>query len=107
MHFVPRNIVFLALILMLGGYSYFTLKDRVPALLEKREQIRHEQEVNIDMLRENDYKRERIKKLLGSKSQQDLEIRKKLKMLHENETEFVLPNAPKPDPQQPSSDPLH
>jgi hypothetical protein len=98
MYLAPRSIVFLALILMLGGYSYFSLRDRIPALLEKREEVRREQEVNIEMVRENDYKRERIKKLLESKSQQDLEIRKKLKMLHENETEFILPGAAKPKP---------
>jgi cell division protein FtsB len=95
MQFVPRSLVFLAAILLLGGYSYFTLRERIPALLEKREQIRREQEANIDIARENDYKRERIKKLLESKSQQDLEIRKKLKMLQKNETEFILPGAPK------------
>jgi hypothetical protein len=99
MFFVPRSIVFLALMLLLGGYSYFTLRERIPALLEKRQEIRHEQEVNLDIVRENDYKRERLKKLLESKSQQDLEIRKKLKMLHENETEFILPGAPKSTPQ--------
>jgi hypothetical protein len=98
MHFVPRGIVFLALILLLGGYSYLTLRERIPALLEKREEIRREQEANIEIVRENDYKRERLKKLLESKSQQDLEIRKKLKMLHENETEFILPASPKTQP---------
>ena len=95
MQFVPRSLVFLAAILLLGGYSYFTLRERIPALLEKREQIRREQEANIDIARENDYKRERIKKLQESKSQQDLEIRKKLKMLQKNVTEFILPGAPK------------
>ena len=29
------------------------------------------------------------------RAEQDLEIRKKLKMLHQNETEFILPSAPK------------
>lgn len=99
MLFVPRSIVFLALILLLGGYSYLSLRERIPALLEKREEIRREQELNLDMLRENDYKRERLKKLLESKSQQDLEIRKKLKMLHEGETEFILPGTSKTQPQ--------
>jgi hypothetical protein len=98
MHLVPRSIVFLALILLLGGYSYLTLRERIPALLEKREEIRRQQEANIEIVRENDYKRERLKKLLESKSQQDLEIRKKLKMLHEDETEFILPAAPKTQP---------
>ncbi len=95
MQFVPRSLVFLAAILLLGGYSYFTLRERVPALLEKREEIRRQQENNIEIGRENDYKRERIKKLSESPSQQDLEIRKKLKMLHENETEFILPGETK------------
>jgi glycosyltransferase A (GT-A) superfamily protein (DUF2064 family) len=98
MHLVPRSIVFLALILLLGGYSYLTLRERIPALLEKREEIRRQQEANIEIVRENDYKRERLKKLLESNSQQDLEIRKKLKMLHEDETEFILPAAPKTQP---------
>jgi hypothetical protein len=82
MLFVPRSIVFLALILLLGGYSYLSLRERIPALLEKREEIRREQELNLE-----------------SKSQQDLEIRKKLKMLHEGETEFILPGTSKTQPQ--------
>ena len=100
MHLLPRSLIFLAAILLLGGYSYVTLRERIPVLLQKREQIRREQEENIDIARENEYKRQRIKKLTGSKSEQDLEIRKKLKMLHENETEFILPGTPKTDSQQ-------
>lgn len=86
-----RHLVLTVVVLLLAAYSYFSLRQRVPALLETRQDIRQMQEENVDIARENEYKRERIRKLQGSPSAQDLEIRKKLKMLHQNETEFILP----------------
>ena len=49
------------------------------------------EEENANLQRENDYRRERIKKLQESPSEQELEIRKKLKLLRPGETSFILP----------------
>lgn len=99
MNSVFRTVVFSAAFVLLAVYGYFTLRgpQGIPALMEKRREIRQLEEENANLAREIEFKRERIRKLQESPSEQDLEIRKKLKMLHQNETEFVLPNSPKTD----------
>jgi cell division protein FtsB len=73
----------------------------LPSLREKWDQIRQFEEDNANLERENDYRRDRIKKLESSPSEQELEIRKKLKLLRPGETSFILPDQP----QQPAPDP--
>ena len=96
-----RGIIYSVAFVLLGVYGYFTLKgpQGVPALLEKRRQVRQLEEENANLIRENENKRERIRKLNESASQQEIEIRDKLKKLRPGETEFILPEpAKKPAP---------
>ena len=65
------------------------------ALLEKRREIRDLQEQNAAMTREIEHRRDRIRRLEESPSEQEMEIRKQLKLLKPGETEFILPEAPK------------
>jgi cell division protein FtsB len=63
----------------------------IPALMEKRRQITAMQEQNATLSAENQRKLERIHKLETDRSVQELEIRKRLKLLHPGETQFILP----------------
>ncbi|MGI8744482.1 MAG: FtsB family cell division protein [Bryobacteraceae bacterium] len=92
-----RRILYTAAVALLGAYGYFTLRgpQGISALMEKRNQIRQLEEENAAMARENDRKRERIRKLGESVSQLKLEIRDKTKKILPGETEFVLPEMPK------------
>ena len=63
----------------------------VPALMEKRRQISVLQEQNATLAAENKRKQDRIEKLEHDRSVQELEIRKRLKLLHPGETQFILP----------------
>ena len=65
--------------------------------MDKWREIRRLEEDNASLQRENDYRRERIKKLQESPSEQELEIRKQLKLLRPGETSFILPEQPKQD----------
>jgi len=65
------------------------------ALLEKHRQIRGLQEENAEKARENAVLRDRIQRLADSPSEQEMEIRKQLKLLRPGETTFLLPDAPK------------
>jgi cell division protein FtsB len=67
----------------------------IPALLEKRREIRQLEEENAAMAAENERRRERIRRLEDSTSEQEMEIRKQLKLLRPGETTFILPDAPK------------
>jgi cell division protein FtsB len=70
----------------------------IESLLQKHHEIRDLQEQNAEKARQIETLRERIKRLEQSGSEQELEIRKELKLLRPGETTFLLPDAPKDPP---------
>jgi cell division protein FtsB len=94
-----RRTVFLLVVGVIGVYGYLALRgpQGVPALREKWREIRTLEENNNNLQRENQYRRERIEKLEKNPSAQELEIRKKLKLVRPGETSFILPDQPKAD----------
>ena len=99
-----RRTVFLLVVGVIGVYGYLALRgpQGIPALREKWREIRTLEENNNNLQRENQYRRERIEKLEKNPSAQELEIRKKLKLVRPGETSFILPDQPKAD--QPKAD---
>jgi cell division protein FtsB len=99
LHHLIRRIAVLIVFVLVGVYGYMSLRgpQGVPALMDKWREIRKLEEDNANLQRENDYRRDRIKKLQESTSEQELEIRKQLKLLRPGETSFILPDQPKPD----------
>ena len=91
------RLVFLIVFVAVATYGYFTLRSPqgIPALREKWTEIRKMEEDNATLQRENDYRRKRIEKLESNPQEQELEIRKKLKLLRPGETSFILPDQPK------------
>jgi cell division protein FtsB len=75
----------------------------LPALLEKRREIRQLQEQNAAMAVEIERRKERIQRLEQNTTEQEMEIRKQLKLLRPGETTFILPDAPKTGPDAPRS----
>jgi cell division protein FtsB len=88
-----------AMVLLAIGIAYTWIAVSGPqglqALLEKRREIRQLQEQNAAMTREIEHRRDRIRRLEESPSEQEMEIRKQLKLLRPGETTFILPDAPK------------
>lgn len=72
----------------------------IQSLLQKHHEISRLEEQNADKARQNEALRERIRRLEDSGSEQELEIRKELKLLRPGETTFLLPDPPKETPQQ-------
>ena len=70
----------------------------IQALLDKHREIRQLEEQNAATARENERRKERIQRLQTSVSEQEMEIRKQLKLLRPGETTFILPDAPKANP---------
>ena len=95
-HHLIRRLAVLIGFVLVGVYGYLSLRgpQGVPALMDKWREIRRLEEDNANLQRENDYRRERIKKLRESPSEQELEIRKQLKLLRPGETSFILPEQP-------------
>ena len=94
---VVRRAVFLLVVAVIGVYGYMALRgpQGLPALRGKWQEIRTLEEDNANLQRENQYRRDRIKKLEESPSAQELEIRQKLKLNRPGETSFILPDQPK------------
>jgi cell division protein FtsB len=98
-----RRVVILVVFALIGAFGLSELRgpDGLPALREKWNEIRQFEEENANLQRENDYRRDRIKKLESNPSAQELEIRQKLKLLRPGETSFILPEQAK-QPDSPS-----
>src|ERR1700686_4814390 len=94
---VVRRAVFLLVVAVIGVYGYLALRGPqvLPALRGKGREIRTLEEDNANLQRENQYRRDRIKKLEESPSAQELEIRQKLKLNRPGETSFIFPDQPK------------
>jgi len=63
------------------------------SLIEKRREIRQLEERNANIRLENDRRKERIRRLEESRSEQEMEIRKQLKLQKPGETTFILPES--------------
>jgi cell division protein FtsB len=83
---------------LLVAYAFVAFRgpQGVGALVERRGQIRQLQEQNADLAREVQLKRDRINRLKFSQAEQELEIRKRLKLQRPGEMDFVLPEKPQP-----------
>ena len=79
-------------------YGWITLRgpQGLEALFEKHREVRRLEEQNAARARENQLRQHHIERLENSPSEQEMEIRKQLKLLRPGETTFLLPDAPKP-----------
>ncbi len=64
-------------------------------LIEKYREIRTLEAQNATAAMENQRRKDRIERLRTNTSEQEMEIRKQLKLLRPGETTFILPDAPK------------
>jgi cell division protein FtsB len=86
-------------VLVAASYAWITLRGPhgVPALIQKQNEIRALEKENADLAREIEFRRERIRRLQEDQSEQELEIRQRLKLVRPGEKVFILqePVAPK------------
>jgi cell division protein FtsB len=81
-------------VIALYGVLAFHGPQGIQPLLEKRKEIRTLQEQNAELVREVERRKDRIRRLADSQSEQEMEIRKQLKKLKPGETTFILPEPP-------------
>jgi cell division protein FtsB len=95
---VKRVVVF-AVFALVCVYAVSALRgpQGMSALFEKRREIQALQEQNATLAREIQMKKERIERLKHNTAEQELEIRRQLKLLRPGETSFILPESPKPE----------
>jgi cell division protein FtsB len=87
----------LILLAVVAVYAWIAVSgpQGLQTLLEKHREIRELQEQNAALTRELEHRRDRIRRLEESRSEQEMEIRKQLKLLRPGETTFILPEGPK------------
>ena len=74
-----------------ASYAFFTLRGPhgIPALLERQRQIQDMQQRNTKLDREIERMRDHIKRLESNPSEQELEIRQRLKLLKPGEKVYI------------------
>ena len=77
-------------------YGWIAVKgpQGLQSLMEKQQEIRTLQEQNAEKTKQVDRLRKRNQRLKDSSSEQEMEIRKQLKMVKPGETTFILPDSP-------------
>lgn len=90
-----RRAGLLLVILLASAYGWMFLRgpQGFQSLIEKRREIRQLEERNANIRLENDRRKERIRRLEESRSEQEMEIRKQLKLQKPGETTFILPES--------------
>jgi cell division protein FtsB len=91
-------------VILAGAYGWMFLRgpQGLDTLIEKRREVRELEERNANIKRENDRRKERIKRLEDSRSEQEMEIRRQLKLQRPGETTFILPEAEQKEKAAPS-----
>jgi len=79
-------------VIVAASYAFVTLHGPrgVPALVQKQEQIRELEQQNTALAREIESRRARIQRLQADESEQELEIRQRLKLVRPGEKVFIL-----------------
>lgn len=77
-------------VLVAASYAFVTLRGGIPALIQKQREIRTLEKQNADLAREIEFRRERIQRLREDESEQELEIRQRLKLVRPGEKVFIL-----------------
>jgi cell division protein FtsB len=74
------------------GFGIYTVRGSqgIPALMKKQAEIKELEKRNADLAREIEQKRAKIKRLEESPEEQDLEIRRQLRLVHPGEKVFQL-----------------
>jgi cell division protein FtsB len=72
-------------------FAFFTMRGPrgISAWMEKRQEIREMEDRNATLARENQLKREYIERLSQSEADQEIEIRRRLKLVKPNEKVFM------------------
>ena len=88
---LARSAYFVALLLVVS-YAFVTLRGPrgLAALGDKRQQIHELETRNTSLAQEIERKRDRIKRLEDSASDQEMEIRERLKLLHPDEKVYII-----------------
>jgi cell division protein FtsB len=84
-------------ILTVIGISIYTLRGSqgIPALMKKQEEIKALSQRNAELAKENEARRVKIQRLRQNPEEQELEIRRQMKLVKPGEKVFILQDQDK------------
>jgi cell division protein FtsB len=96
---LARSLCVVAVVLI-AGYAVVALGGPrgIPGLIEKRKQVQELEKRNAALAREIEQKRARIGRLRDNETDQELEIRQRLKLVKPDEKVFMLQDQGKTEP---------
>jgi cell division protein FtsB len=91
------NFLCIVAVLLIAGYAVVALggPQGIPGLIEKRKEVQELEKRNAALAREIEQKRARIGRLRDSETDQELEIRQRLKLVKPHEKVFMLQDQEK------------
>ena len=86
------RLAYVMVFLMVVSYAFFALRGPkgIPGLIEKQRQIQEMEKRNSALAREIEQKQEHIKRLSDNASEQELEIRQRLRLVHPGEKVYIV-----------------
>ena len=96
------RLAYVTVFLAVTSYAFFTLRGPkgIPGLIEKQRQIQEMEKRNDGLARQVERQKDYINRLQNNPAAQELEIRKRLKLLHPEEKLYITgdPEAPAQPP---------
>jgi cell division protein FtsB len=98
MRFFALKWAYALAILLVIGYGVYAFRgpQGIPALMKKREEIRLLEKSNGEMAKEIEARRNKIHRLSENPAEQELEIRRQMKLVRPGEKVFILQDEKKP-----------
>ncbi len=89
---LAAKFAYVVAVLMVAGYALVALRgpQGIPGLVEKKRQVQEMEKRNAALARAIEQKRDRINRLRDSQTEQELEIRQRLKLVRPGEKVFIL-----------------
>ena len=87
MKFTWSRCIYTIAVMLVIGFGIYTLRGSqgIPALMKKQAEIKELEGYNAGLARDIEKKRARIKRLQDNPAEQELEIRRQLKLVHPGE----------------------
>ena len=87
-------------VLLVIGFGIYTLRGSqgIPSLMKKQEEIKELEQRNAELAKDIELKRVKIQRLRQSPEEQELEIRRQMKLVKPGEKVFILQDDKKPTP---------
>jgi len=76
--------------LLVVTYAFFAYPKGMHAWQDKQRQIRDMEKSNAALAQEVEHKKDHINRLINNPAEQELEIRKRLKLLRPNEKSYIV-----------------